>query len=107
MSGRNAPEASANRGQVTDLLVAWGAGEQAALAALVPIVHGELRRLASQRMRAEGPGHILQTTALVNEAYLRLVDLKRIQWQDRAHFFAMSARLMRRILVDYARARNV
>ncbi len=107
MSERIALEASARRGQVTDLLVAWGGGEEAALAALVPLVHDELRRLASQQMRAEGPGHTLQTTALVNEAYLRLVDLKRIQWRDRAHFFAMSARLMRRILVDHARARNV
>ncbi|HEY6359297.1 MAG TPA: ECF-type sigma factor, partial [Vicinamibacterales bacterium] len=107
MSGRNALEAAARRGQVTDLLVAWGGGEEAALAQLVPIVHDELRRLASRQIRAERRGHTLQTTALVNEAYLRLVDLKRIQWQDRTHFFSMSSRLMRRILVDHARARNV
>jgi RNA polymerase sigma-70 factor (ECF subfamily) len=107
MSGRITVEASAKRGRVTDLLVAWGGGEEAALAQLVPIVHGELRRLASRQMRTERQDHTLQTTALVNEAYLRLVDLKRIQWQDRAHFFAMSARLMRRILVDHARARSV
>jgi len=98
---------SARRGQVTDLLVAWSGGDEAAFAILVPIVHEELRRLASRAMRAERQGHTLQTTALVNEAYLRLVDLKRMQWEDRSHFFAMSSRLMRRILVDWARARNV
>ena len=72
----------------------------------MPAVHEELRRLAHRQMRRERQGHTLQTTALVNEAYMRLIDLSRVRWQDRAHFFAMSARLMRRILVDHARARN-
>src|SRR5689334_585612 len=92
---------------VTDLLIAWGQGEEAALARLMPLVHDELYRLAQRQMRGERKGHVLQTTALVNEAYVRLVDLSRVRWQDRAHFFAMSARLMRRILVDHARARRV
>jgi len=91
---------------VTDLLLAWGGGDQSALARLMPAVHDELRRLARRQMRGERQGHTLQTTALVNEAYLRLIDLTRVRWQDRAHFFAMSARLMRRILVDYARSRQ-
>ena len=91
---------------VTDLLIAWGHGEEAALARLMPLVHDELYRLARRQMRGERKGHVLQTTALVNEAYVRLVDLSRVRWQDRAHFFAMSARLMRRILVDHARARH-
>lgn len=72
----------------------------------MPLVHGELRRLARRQMAGERSGHTLQTTALVNEAYMRLVDLDRVKWQDRAHFFAMSARLMRRILVDHARLRR-
>lgn len=76
-----------------------------ALQQLVPLVHDELRRLAQWHMESERPGHTLQATALVNEAYLRLVDIRKVQWQNRAHFFAMSARLMRRILVDFARAR--
>ena len=89
---------------VTDLLVAWRQGDERALADLMPLVHTELRRLARRQMGRERPDHTLQTTALVNEAYLRLIDLSRVQWQDRAHFFAMAARLMRRILVDYARS---
>jgi len=88
------------------LLVAWGAGDQAALDRLIPLVHGELRRLAGRHMAGERPGHTLQASALVNEAYLRLFEIKRISWQNRAHFFAMSGRLMRRILVDHARARR-
>jgi RNA polymerase sigma-70 factor (ECF subfamily) len=88
---------------VTQLLVAWGGGDQAALDELIPLVHEELRRLASRYMRREGPGHTLQTSALVNEAYLRLVNQKRVQWQNRAHFFGVAAQLMRRILVDHAR----
>jgi RNA polymerase sigma factor (TIGR02999 family) len=88
---------------VTQLLVAWGQGEQQALEELTPIVYKELRRLAQWHMNGERPGHTLQATALVNEAYLRLVDINRIQWQDRAHFFAMAARQMRRILIDAAR----
>ena len=91
---------------VTQLLTRWQDGDEAALEQLVPIVHEELRRLARRQMSAERPGHTLQPTALVNEAYLRLVNLKQMQWQNRAHFFAMSARLMRRILVDFARSRG-
>ena len=91
---------------VTDLLLAWGKGDESALERLIPAVHQELRRLAQRQMRGERLDHTLQTTALVNEVYLRLVDLNRIRWQDRAHFFAMSARLMRRILVDHARSRG-
>ena len=91
---------------VTRLLARWKDGEEAALQELVPIVHEELRRLARRQMAAERPGHTLQPTALVNEAYLRLVNLKQMQWQNRAHFFAMGARLMRRILVDFARSRG-
>jgi RNA polymerase sigma-70 factor (ECF subfamily) len=94
------------RGDVTALLVAWSGGDETALEHLMPIVDAELRRVASNLMRRERAGHTLQTTAVVNEAYLRLVDLSRIRWQDRAHFFAMSARLMRRVLVDHARARR-
>jgi len=88
------------------LLVAWGAGDQAALDQLIPLVHAELRRLAGGYMAGERPGHTLQASALVNEAYLRLFEIKKISWQNRAHFFAMSGRLMRRILVDHARARR-
>ena len=91
---------------VTGLLVAWGGGDQSALEQLMPLVHVELRRLARREMGRERPNHTLQTTALVNEAYIRLIDLSRVRWQDRAHFFAMSSRLMRRILVDHARARQ-
>ena len=92
--------------KITELLLAWNAGDDEALQALIPRVHVELRRLAHQYMAAERPGHPLQTTALVNEAYLRLVDSSRVQWQNRTHFFAVSAQLMRRILVDFARARQ-
>jgi RNA polymerase sigma factor (TIGR02999 family) len=91
---------------VTDLLLAWGQGDDSALDRLIPLVRVELHRLARRHMRREHTGHTLQTTALVNEAYLRLVDLGRVRWQDRAHFFAMSARLMRRVLVDHARSRQ-
>ena len=94
------------RAPVTDLLVAWGRGDESAFDRLVPLVHAELHRLARKYMRGERQGHSLQTTVLVNEAYLRLVDLNRVRWQDRGHFFAMSARLMRRILVDHARSRG-
>jgi RNA polymerase sigma factor (TIGR02999 family) len=88
----------------TELLLAWNEGEPEALDRLVPLVHDELRRLAQRYMSRERVDHTLQATALVNETYLRLIDIKRIKWQNRAHFFAMSARLMRRILVDMARA---
>ena len=92
--------------QVTQLLVAWGGGDQAALDELMPLVHEELRRLARRCMNRERPGHTLQTSALVNEAFLRLVDQKNVRWQDRTHFFGIAARLMRQILVDYARRRG-
>jgi len=91
---------------VTELLLAWNQGDEAALERLIPIVHVELRRLARRQMRRERKSHTLQTTALVNEVYLRLVDVNRVRWQDRTHFFAMSARLMRRVLVDHARSRK-
>jgi RNA polymerase sigma factor (TIGR02999 family) len=90
---------------VTALLTAWSAGDESALNELIPVVDAELRDVARRLMRREREGHTLQTTALVNEAYMRLVDLTRVRWNDRAHFFAMSARLMRRILVDHARSR--
>lgn len=91
---------------VTALLFEWRGGDPGALERLLPLVHGELRRLAKRHMAGERPDHVLQVTALVNEVYLRLVDIRRVQWQDRAHFFAMAARLMRRVLVDSARARK-
>jgi RNA polymerase sigma-70 factor (ECF subfamily) len=94
-------------GDVSRLLRAWTGGDQTALESLTPIVYEELHRLARRSMRRERPGHSLQATALVNEAYMRLADYKRMQWQDRAHFFAVSAQLMRRILVDYARKHNL
>ena len=101
-------EAGTSRsGEVSELLQAWGDGDRRALDQLTPIVYDELRRLASHYMRGERPGHSLQATALVNEAYMRLVDYKGMQWQNRAHFFAVSAQLMRRILVDHARRRNL
>jgi len=93
--------------EVSLLLRAWSGGDRCALDRLAPIVYGELHRLARQYMRRERAGHSLQATALVNEAYLRLVDYKRMRWQDRAHFFAVSAQLMRRILVEHARRRNL
>jgi RNA polymerase sigma-70 factor, ECF subfamily len=92
--------------EVTQLLLAWSQGEQEALQKLMPLVHAELSRLAHHYMSGERTGHTLQTTALVNEAYLRLVDSSQVRWQNRAHFFAVSAQLMRRILVDFARSRN-
>jgi RNA polymerase sigma-70 factor (ECF subfamily) len=93
--------------EVSGLLQAWSAGDQHALDQLAPIVYDELRRLAGHYLRGEKPGHSLQATALVNEAYLRLVDYKRMRWENRAHFFAVSAQLMRRILVDHARRHNL
>ena len=91
--------------EITQLLIAWGDGDEAALAQLTPLVHEELHRLAHHYMRSERAGHTLQTTALVNEAYVRLIDWKNVRWQSRAHFFGVSAQLMRRILVDFARSR--
>jgi RNA polymerase sigma factor (TIGR02999 family) len=92
--------------QVTQLLLAWGQGERAALDELLPLVYKELRRLAHRYMAGERPDHTLQTTALVNEAYLRLIDVRQVRWENRAHFFAISAQLMRRILVEFARKRG-
>lgn len=93
--------------RISRLLRAWSDGDERALAELTPIVHAELRRLARRYMRGERPDHSLQASALVNEAYIRLVDYKRMQWQNRAHFFAVSAQLMRRILVEHARRHNL
>lgn len=92
--------------EVTQLLLDWGNGDKAALDKLVPVVYQELRRLAGYYMRRERPGHTLQTSALVNEAYMRLVDYKQMHWQSRAHFFAVAAQAMRRILVEHARKRH-
>jgi RNA polymerase sigma-70 factor (ECF subfamily) len=92
--------------EITRLLVAWGDGDESALAELTPLVYEELHRLAHHYMSGERPGHSLQTTALVNEAYVRLIDWKHVRWQNRAHFFGVSAQLMRRILVDFARSRG-
>ena len=91
--------------EVTQLLIAWSNGDQEALEKLVPLVYDELRRIARRYMKREPAGHTLQTTALVNEAYLRLIEQKEMKWQNRTHFFAISAQLMRRILVSMARAR--
>lgn len=91
---------------VTDLLIAWREGDRGALDRLVPLVYTELRRLAHAHLRGERPGDPLQTTALVSETYLRLVDAPRVSWQNRAHFFAVAAQIMRHVLVDAARARR-
>jgi RNA polymerase sigma factor (TIGR02999 family) len=99
-------ESDADTHRITRLLRAWGQGDDAALAELTPLVHAELRRVARGYMKGERPDHTLQATALVNECFLRLMDARQVPWQDRAHFFALSARLMRRILVDVARARR-
>jgi RNA polymerase sigma factor (TIGR02999 family) len=92
--------------EITQLLLAWSEGEQDALQKLTPLIYTELHRLAHHYMAGERTGHTLQSTALVNEAYLRLIDSRRVRWQNRAHFFAISAQLMRRILVDFARSRQ-
>lgn len=91
--------------QLTELLVAWSDGDEAALDQLAPLVQSELRRLASHYMRRERGDHLLQTSALINEAYVRLIDWESVRWQNRAHFFGVAARMMRRILVDFARQR--
>jgi RNA polymerase sigma factor (TIGR02999 family) len=96
----------ASTAQVSELLVNWGQGDQDAREALIPLVYGELRRLARHYLRGERPDHTLQSAALVNEAYLRLVRQEPPQWQNRAHFFGVAARLMRQILVDHARNRQ-
>jgi len=92
--------------EVTRLLVDWGNGDRAALDQLLPLVYAELRQMAKRYMGRQNPGHTLQTTALINEAYLRLVNQKEVQWQNRAHFFGVAAQAMRQILVDYARSRH-
>ena len=92
--------------EITQLLQDWSGGDETALDKLMPLVYEELHQLAHQHMRREQPGHMLQTSALINEAYLRLVDQQQIRWESRAHFFGIAARLMRRILVDEARKRN-
>jgi RNA polymerase sigma-70 factor, ECF subfamily len=92
--------------RVTELLLAWGEGDNDALEQLIPLVHAELRRIARRHMAGERRGHTLQPTALVNEVYLRLVDLERVRWQNRAHFIAVASRLMRRVLIDFARSRG-
>jgi RNA polymerase sigma factor (TIGR02999 family) len=89
--------------EISQLLNAWGNGNQEALEKLLPLVYDELHRLAARYMRGENPGHTLQTSALVNEAYIKLIDQKNVRWQNRAHFFGIAAQLMRRILVDHAR----
>jgi RNA polymerase sigma factor (TIGR02999 family) len=97
---------SPSQHDVTQLLIAWSDGDESALEKLTPLVDRELNRLAHHYMRQESAGHTLQTTALVNEAFLKLVDQKHVRWKNRSHFFALSAKLMRRILVDHARSRK-
>ena len=97
---------TASSNEVTQLLVAWGNGDQTALDQLMPLVYSELHRLAHRHIKKERPGHTLQTSALLNEAFLRLVDQRDVHWQSRAHFFSIAAQMMRRILVDYARSRR-
>jgi RNA polymerase sigma factor (TIGR02999 family) len=91
--------------QLTELLIAWGAGEKGVVDEIMPLVEAELRRIAHNYMRKEGLDHTLQTTALVNEAYLKLIEQRNVNWQNRAHFFALSAQIMRRILLNHARDR--
>jgi len=104
------PDGSLMRAQsskeITHLLVAWSEGDESALQQLAPLIHSELHRLAHNYMSRERPGHLLQTSALINEAYVRLIDWKNVRWQNRAHFFGVAAQLMRRILVDFARERK-
>ena len=97
--------ASMDEPELTELLLAWGNGDDDALARIAPLVHAELYRLAKRYMSRERPDHLLQTSALINEAYVRLIDWKAVRWQNRAHFFGVAAQMMRRILVDFARKR--
>jgi len=106
MAGELSEGQSVSPQEVTRLLQAWKAGDEGALERLMPLVYDELHRLARRHMAAEQTGHPLQTTALVHEVYLRLVDANTIDWQNRAHFYAICSRLMRRILIDFARSRN-
>jgi RNA polymerase sigma factor (TIGR02999 family) len=98
--------ASPSTQEITQLLVAWNNGDALALERLAPLVHAELHRLARLYMAGERPGHVLQATALVNEAYMRLIDWKNVEWKNRAHFFGLAAQIMRRVLVDFARAQR-
>lgn len=106
MSPSNTPSRSSDSTKVTGLLLAWRGGDADALQRLIPLVHEELRRIARRFMRKERAGHSFQSAALVNEAYLRLIDAQSVDWQNRAHFFAITSNLMRRILVDLARQRQ-
>ena len=92
--------------EITEQLIAWSKGDEAALDALIPAVYQELRRMADSHLRGENAGHSLQPTALIHEAYLRLIDQKRVEWQNRAHFFGIASQMMRRILVDHAKAKH-
>lgn len=92
--------------EVTQMLLDWSKGDQQALARLIPVVYGELRRLASRNLRRERADHTLQTTALIHEAYLKLIKQRNVRWQNRAHFFGIAAQLMRRVLIDHARTRH-
>src|SRR5262249_49938604 len=105
-SDKRSPMTSSSSHEVTQLLLAWGKGDENALARLIPHVEAEVHRLAQFYLSRERPGHTLQATALVNEAFLHLIDSQTVQWQNRAHFFGVTAQLMRRILVDYARRRQ-
>src|SRR5437016_5750267 len=104
MSGAPISSQAALPSEVTQLLIDWSKGNQAALDDLIPLVHAELRRLARHYMARENPGHTLQTSALINEAYIRLVDQQTMPWQNRAHFFGVSVQVMRYILIDHARS---
>ena len=106
MSADGDEAASVSTHEVTQLLQAWGLGDETALEQLMPLVYNELHRLAHRYMAGEQPGQLLQTTALIHEVYLRLVDVKNVGWQDRSHFYGICALLMRRVLVDFARSRN-
>lgn len=106
IDGTKSPGAMPSTTEVTQLLRAYSGGDQAALDALMPLVYDHLRRLAHVRLRAERPDHTLNTTALVHEAYLKLVHINQVAWQDRAHFLAIASRVMRRVLIDYARQRR-
>jgi len=104
--GAGGPVSKSSSQELTHFLLAWRQGEKEALNKLIPVIYEELRRIAHSYIHGERKGHTLQTTALVNEAYLRLLDCSRVNWQNRAHFLAVSAQLMRRILIDYARSRG-
>jgi RNA polymerase sigma factor (TIGR02999 family) len=106
LSGKEALRMEPYPRSITQMLIDWSRGDREALDRLMPVVYAELRRQAARQLRRERPGHTLQTTDLIHEAYLRLVDQKNMHWQNRAHFFAISAQLMRHILVDYARRRR-